>query len=162
MKTTMERLNEMLIACLIAVIIFFLVTRFYIPVQVAGFSMFPTLMNGERLMLSRYAYNNESPQHGDIIMFKLVGYTEDYFIKRVIAVEGETIEIKNNEVYVNNIKLDEPYLVNTENGADMGPLTLEENEYFVMGDNREDSLDSRSFGKLLEDEIFGRVIMKGE
>jgi signal peptidase I len=115
---------------------------------VIGSSMEPSLMvSGQRLLVSRVTYWIHAPQRGDIITFHppkgWYNPTGRPFIKRIIGLPGETVEIKNGKVYVNGTPLDEPYLdPNTPMTRTMAPVTVPENCYFVLGDNRNVSEDS--------------------
>lgn len=115
-------------------------------VKVDGISMEPTYSDKDNLIVRKLG----NPTKGDIVVFKR---GNKYLIKRVIATPGDSISIEKNKVYVNNKLLSEDYIKgNTE--AELS-VTLNNSEYFVMGDNRENSLDSRVFGAILEEDIIG-------
>lgn len=125
---------------------------------VSGPSMENTLHDGQRLIVSKIVYLIKSPEKGDIVIAKTKKLNVEYIIKRVIGTPGDTIELKNNEFYVNGEKIDEPYIkekmINTENQT----WILDEDEYFICGDNRNNSTDSRIIGPLNKSEIYGKVI----
>ena len=127
-----------------AVVIALFLTRFviinaYIPTG----SMEKTIMPGDRVIASRLHYLFTEPKRGDIVVFKYPDDEKTNFVKRVIGLPGETVEIKNGEVYVDNIKLEESYLAEEMNKEDSGPYEVPEDSYFMMGDNRNNSRDSR-------------------
>lgn len=133
------------------------------PNEVKGNSMHPNFVDRERLLTEKVTYRFSNPQRGDVIVFEAPPDRQKDFIKRVIALPGETIEIKDNRVYINKQILDESYLdssVLTHSGAYLSEsraVTLGDNEYFVMGDNRDHSSDSRSWGTITRDKIVGKA-----
>lgn len=144
----------------IAVIIAFIVKMFLFDfVVVQGSSMFPTLKNGERLIISKIQYEIGSPEYGDIVVLHHNARVE--FVKRIIGKGGDTIEIKSNVVYRNGKALDEPY-INSGNYEDFAKVTVPEGKYFVMGDNRPNSLDSRytEVGFIDRSAIVGHVVFR--
>lgn len=126
----------------------FLIQPNIVHSTVKGASMEPTLKNNQHLI----AVAHSNIHHGDIVIAQ-----SDVFgcniVKRVIAIPGDTISIKDNVVFLNGTPLDEPYITEEQFSADMHPLSLEENMYFLMGDNRNHSSDSRMVGPLKRDEI---------
>ncbi|MDI3540561.1 MAG: signal peptidase [Thermosediminibacterales bacterium] len=134
---------EWLQAILIAVILALFIRAFVVEIfQVEGESMFPTLYDGERLAVNKFIYRIGSPQKGDIIVFKYPSDPRLDYIKRVIAVEGDTIEIKEGRVIVNGQVMKEEY-IQGETPGNFGPEKVPENHVFVLGDNRKNSKDSR-------------------
>lgn len=130
--------------------------------QVIGSSMYPTYKDGESLMADKISYKLTEPQRGDVIIFKYSD-TRD-FIKRIIGLPGEKVTLKDGYIYINNEKLDEStYLENTvyTNGEEYlhegETITLENDEYFVCGDNRQHSYDSRGFGPIKKTDIKGKA-----
>ena len=112
-------------------------------VSTVGDSMSPKLSNGDVVLVNRFAYNVTSPKRGDIIVFKPKGNENShYYIKRIIGLPGETVEIISGKVYINGELLDEPYLSEEPTG-DFGPYQVPEDSYFMLGDNRAVSKDSR-------------------
>jgi signal peptidase I len=107
------------------------------------------------VLIDKISYLLHSPERGDVIVFVPPNNERDY-IKRVIGLPGDTVEIREGRVYVNGVALDEPYLKNLIN-SDMPARTVEEGHYFVMGDNRNNSSDSRSFGAITPQSIVGRA-----
>ena len=169
------------VALVVAVLIkTFLVQAFFIP----SASMRDTLLEGDRVMVNKLAYRFGEPGHGDVIVFDSpLGQPSDgenilgavvrnigeslglstpdtALIKRVIALGGDMIEIRENTVYVNGSPLDEPYLSRTVQMPDFGPLEIPADHIFVMGDNRNQSEDSRRFGPVPESSIIGRAFIR--
>jgi signal peptidase I len=127
--------------------------------QVEGSSMEPTLHTGERVLVNKLAYwSFGEPQRGDVVVFHAWTQHED-FIKRVIGLPGDTVEVKDNHVYVNDAPLEEPYLDQPTTGQE-GPVHVGADEVFVMGDNRGNSSDSRHYGPLPEEEIVGKAWLR--
>jgi len=149
-------LKEVAQTLLVSFGIFLIVYIFLVqPHRVKGESMFPTFVDGELLLTEKISYRFSKPQRGDVVVFKApVGRNID-FIKRIIGLPGETISVQGGSVFINGKKLEEPYL-NVESPGDE-QRTLGPNEYFVMGDNRPSSSDSRVIGPILADKIQGRV-----
>ena len=126
-----------------AVVLFVLLTQFVvINVTVPSGSMISTIQPGDRVMALRFPYYFTEPQRGDIAVFKYPDDETMLYIKRVIATGGETVEGIDGVVYVNGEPLDEPY-INGEPTDDFGPYEVPEGCYFMMGANRNNSLDSR-------------------
>lgn len=134
------------------------------PFIVSGSSMDPTFENGEYLIVDEISYRFEEPLRGDVVIFKYPNDPSKYFIKRVIGLPGETVVISGNSVQIKNefspdgMLLDESYLSHlTLSRID---VTLADDEYFVMGDNRTASSDSRIWGPLPRDLIIGRAFVR--
>lgn len=129
---------------------------------VQGPSMQPTFEENQFLIVSRVNYLLGKPERGDIIVFHYPGNIDEDYIKRVIGVPGDTIEIRETQVYVNDAMLDEPYINEPCRPAQCpdSTRTLGPDEYWVMGDNRNRSSDSRSFGPILREHIVGEVLIR--
>lgn len=164
-NTLWRESKEWLKAFLLAVILFFLIRTFlFAPFIVDGESMAPTLHSGERLIVTKIVYLWGSPQRGDIIVFHAT-QSRDY-IKRVIGLPGETVEIRGDRLYINGEEVPEPYLdeyrrktheAGLKLTEDYGPTVVPEDSYFVLGDNRRNSQDSRMIGMIRKDQIVGRA-----
>jgi signal peptidase I len=156
----------------IALSIFLVVYLFFMqPHQVNGQSMVPTFSSGEYVLTDKISYRLGNPKRGDIIVFhapeeaQCPKGTGCDFIKRILGVPGDSIEVKKNRIYVNGNPLDEPYIpadYQTLAGKftqgrviSMGP-----NEYFAVGDNRSHSSDSRAWGSITKDAIVGRAFFR--
>tara|TARA_B100000745_G_scaffold210740_1_gene139584 strand:- start:4390 stop:4821 length:432 start_codon:yes stop_codon:yes gene_type:complete len=124
-----------------------------------------TFHNAEYLIVDEISYRFEKPSRGDVVIFRYPKNPSQYFIKRIIALPGETIQIENDIVTIINSSnpegfvLEEPY-IQTMNKATRTNVTLGEEEYFVMGDNRDNSSDSRIWGNLPEDMIIGKALVR--
>ena len=142
------------IAALVLSVIFHLTLQQFIIQQI---SMIPTLVEGQRIFISKTAYLFHSPDRGDIIVFKTSqNPSEIPLIKRVIGLPGETIEIRSGTVYVNNSPLNEPYIKDLPHYV-LKPLTIENENYFVLGDNRNASKDSHEGWTVAEPNIVGKA-----
>ncbi len=124
---------------------------------VEGSSMYPTLMQGDRLIVSRLSYIFGEPDRGDIIVFQYPFGPERDFVKRIIGLPGETLAIQNGQVFIDGKPLPPETYVQNRSSENYGPVTLGEDEYFVMGDNRTGSSDSRSWGPLQKHFIIGKA-----
>ena len=128
---------------------------------VSGSSMESTLSDGDNLIVDKLTYRFSDPKRYDIIVFPYQYEDDTYFIKRIIGLPGETIQVTDGKIYINGQVLDESYgrEVLKSGGIAETPITLGEDEYFVMGDNRNDSMDSRdpSVGVLHKSELVGRA-----
>ncbi len=149
-----EMMESVIIAVLLAAIIRLLILEpFYIP---SG-SMEPTLMIGDRIIVSKVTYQLREPQQGDIVVFKYPLDPSRNFVKRLIAKGGDTLEIKGSVLYINNIPVPEYYLPTGLQFQDYGPIKVPMNQYFMMGDNRNNSDDSRVWGFLDQNLIVGKA-----
>ncbi|MCK9578022.1 signal peptidase I [bacterium] len=152
-----------LIALLIVIPIRFFVFQ---PFMVSGASMEPNFHSTDYLIIDELSYRFGEPQRGDVIVFKYPKNPDFKYIKRIIGFPTETVEIKDGKIYImkdsKTIILDENYLPQesiTEwiRGSNYGPITLKDDEYFVLGDNRNYSADSRTWGVLPKENIIGKV-----
>ncbi|MEK7613753.1 MAG: signal peptidase I [Patescibacteria group bacterium] len=136
------------------------------PYIVRGASMEPTFLGGEYLIVDQISYRLGDPERGDVIILKYPKDESIFFIKRVIGLPGETVEIIGKRIVIergNNlpvITLDEPYIAEDRLQDEYGVYVLGDNEYFVMGDNRRESSDSRSWGVLKRNEVVGRAFLR--
>jgi signal peptidase I len=128
---------------------------------VEGISMHPTFETGDRLVVSRLGYMLGAPQRGDIVVFNSINPNEPttMLIKRLVGLPGDTIEWRDNQLFINGSLVNEPYIPETCRCRDE-IVTLAPNEYFVMGDNRQHSNDSRAFGAIMIGDIVGQAIFR--
>ncbi len=125
--------------------------------QVEQYSMEPTLLPHDRVLVNKFLYHFRPPQRGDVIVLKYPLNTQRNYIKRIIGLPGEALEIKDGKLYINSQLVQELYLHGTPQG-NYGPFTVPLDAVFVMGDNRNNSEDSRSFGPLKKTLIVGQAI----
>lgn len=143
MKSMGEEIRDWVISIGAALIIALVIRTFVVELYlVSGPSMRPTLQNAERLVVNKFIYNFRAPERGEILVFKYPKDQSRDFIKRVIAVPGDTVEIKDGKVFVNQQLMNEPYILSKTRG-DYPMTTIPEGHVFVMGDNRNNSEDSR-------------------
>ena len=177
-KRIVREYAEAIIIALIAALIIraYVIQAFKIP---SG-SMIPTLLIGDHILVNKFIYGTtipfsdkrvlifRKPERGDIIVFKYPENPKKDFIKRVVATGGDTIESRNKVIYVNGDKLIEPYAQHTDNAMlpmvmslrdNFEPITVPENKFFVMGDNRDQSHDSRFWGFVDLKEIKGEALI---
>lgn len=171
-KTIGEFFLDIIETVVIALSIFLVVYLFFMqPHQVNGQSMVPNFQNGEYVLTDKVSYRLGEPERGDVVVFHAPEAancpqgTGCDFIKRVIGLPGETVEVKDNHIYVNNQPLSEPYIPDTypiQAGAytKNRAVSLSQGEYFVAGDNRPYSSDSRAWGPITKDEIVGRAFFR--
>ena len=165
-KNTLFFVWEVSKIVLIALIIVVPIRLFvFQPFFVKGQSMEPNFHNSDYLIVDELTYNFKAPERGDVIVFKYPRDPSQKYIKRIIGLPEETIEIQNNQIiitkYLDTIILNESeYLSNSVSTAGTVKIILGENEYFVMGDNRAASSDSRKWGALSEENIIGRAILR--
>ena len=142
---------------------YFITTNVFVKTAVAGVSMEPTLMEGQVVIVNKIEYYLKSPKRSDVIVYKQSNREHSYYeIKRVIGLPGETVKIKNGMIYINDEALKEKIKTETIENAGLAEegIKLDDNEYFVLGDNRNDSEDSRfaSVGNVLRNEILGKAV----
>ncbi len=146
------------------VITYLIITFVGIRTQVEGASMEDSLHDGDNLIVEKISYSIDDPARYDIIVFPYQYEENTFYIKRIIGLPGETVQIKNGEVYVNGELLEENYGKEEMQNAGMAasPVTLGDGEYFVLGDNRNHSADSRdpSVGLIQEENIVGKAFLK--
>ncbi len=149
--------RELTETVLLTLVIFLAIRAVVQNFKIEGMSMEPNLHNGQFLLVNKLAYLGSSePQRGDVVVFDADQWTPDKdFIKRIVGVPGERIEIRDDGVFINGVRLEEPYLDQTMYGHE--DLELGPGEYYVMGDNRSNSSDSRNHGPLDREAIIGKA-----
>lgn len=131
----------------------------YQPVKVEGTSMAPLLSDQERIFINKFVYHFEPIERGDVVVFWYPLDRSKSFIKRVVGLPGETVAIRSGKVYINGTELAEQYVPKSYlDDSNYGPLTIPPNEYFVMGDHRDSSNDSRVFGPVQRRFIYGKAV----
>jgi signal peptidase I len=128
-------------------------------------AMAPALVSGDHIMTDKTAYRSRSPERFDVVVFEYPEDPQKTFVKRVLGLPGETIEVRNKKVWINGSPLQEPYVhsaartdgLEKSPGDSFGPVHIPERNYFLLGDNRALSYDSRFWGPVVRDKIWGRV-----
>ena len=136
------------------------------PQEIKGASMEPSFENGEYILTNKILYKLTDPERGDVVIFKAPKNPDIDYIKRIIGLPGDTVALRGNKIYVNNAPLDESYLA--AGIVIFGGSFLQENrevvvppgKYFVMGDNRPHSSDSREFGVIAKEDFIGKAILR--
>lgn len=141
----------------LAVILYFGINAISARVRVDGFSMNPTLQDGEYVLVSKLSYRLGDPQHGDIIVFKYPGEPQQDLIKRIVGLPGDSVQVSGLVVYVNGQALTEPYIAAAP--IYQGQWQVPEGFLFVLGDNRNDSSDSHSWGLLPIENVIGKAVL---
>jgi signal peptidase I len=137
----------------------FIIVFLYQPVRVEGTSMLPMLEDQDRLFINKIAYRVGEIHQGDVVVFEYPRDHEKSYIKRVIALPGDDIRIDHGRVYVNGARLREPYVpARFSDDRSLPETVLPPNQYFVMGDHRSISSDSRDFGAVDRDLIYGKAV----
>jgi signal peptidase I len=149
-------IKEIAITVLLALSLFF-VLRFTIDtVIVIGMSMEPSFHNGQRILVSKVSYRFHEPERGDVIVFQPADKPEGDFIKRIIGIPGDTVEVQDGAVYLNGEKLQEPYIKNAPR-YDFDEMEIPAGSYFVLGDNRNNSNDSHNGWVVPRENIVGKA-----
>jgi signal peptidase I len=149
-------LREVLITAILALAIFLAARATIQTFVVVMTSMEPNFHEGQRVVVNKAVYFFGEPQRGDVVIFKAPTAQHDDFIKRVIGLPGDTVEIKNGAVFVNGIELDEPYITSPPTYS-LAELEVPVNSYFVLGDNRNHSNDSHTGWFLPRKNIIGKA-----
>jgi signal peptidase I len=151
-------LRDLFVSVVIAIVV---ILFLYQPVRVEGTSMMPTLVNDERIFINKFVYRFGVADigRGDMVVFWFPKETSKSYIKRVIGVPGDTVEVREGTVWINGKALAESY-VTAENRdtTSMPPTTLDSDKYFVLGDHRNSSNDSRSWGMVPRSYIYGKAV----
>lgn len=142
---------------LLALVLFLVINTLSARVRVENVSMKPTLQPGEFLLVNRVAYKLADPTIGDIVVFHAPGVSEMDYIKRVIGAPGDVVRVADGNVYVNDQPLYEPYIA--DKPGYRGEWTVPEGEYFVLGDNRNNSSDSHLWGFVPQEDIVGKALL---
>src|ERR1017187_484282 len=148
--------RDLVIALSLAIVI---IIFFYQPVKVEGTSMTPLISDQERIFINKFVYRFEPIERGDVVVFWYPLDRSKSFIKRVVGLPGDTLEIRQGRVYLNGNLLPEPYVPESaDSGSNYTPRKIPNSEYFVMGDHRDSSNDSRVFGPVQRQFIYGKAV----
>ena len=148
--------RELVETVLLTLVIFFMI-RFAIEnYRIEGYSMEPNFHDGQFLLVNKIQYLLSPPHRGDVIIFKYPLNPKKNFIKRVIGLPGEKVEVRAGKIFVNDVRVPEPYPYNFAD-YDWGPVTIGPDEYFVLGDNRPESSDSHAWGLLPIKDVIGKA-----
>ncbi len=150
-------LLETLQTIVLAIVLYFLIDTVVARVRVDNISMLPTLQPGEFLLVDRISYRFKELNHGDIVIFHFPQNPSEDYIKRLIGLPGDTVKIANGEVYVNGHQLTEPYLSGAPDYE--GEWVVPEGAFFVLGDNRNQSSDSHSWGFVPKENLIGKALV---
>jgi signal peptidase I len=148
---------DILETLVLAVVLYFGINAVSARVRVDGFSMRPTLQDGEYILVNKLAYKLGEPMRGDIVVFVFPINPEEDLIKRIIGLPGDTITVQDGVLSINGIVMDEPYI--NAPPAYNGTWQVSEGELFVLGDNRNDSRDSHQWGLLPVEKVIGRAVL---
>ncbi len=141
---------------ILAAFLFFVINALSARIRVDGSSMEPTLHTGELVIINKLAYQFGKPQRGDVIVFHYPRNPEKEYIKRVIGLPGDHVEIRDGQVYINGARLQEPYIAASPTYP--GSWTVSRDSLFVLGDNRNNSDDSHRWGFVPYDYVVGKAI----
>lgn len=156
-KKSKSELREIIEAVVIALVVTVLLRSFIVDIfRIPSPSMVPTIQVEDRVVVTRFSYWFADPQRGDIIVFKYPLDTKVDYIKRLIGLPNETVEFRDNQLYINGEIVEEDYLPDNVYTSDFGPIVVPENCYFMCGDNRQNSRDSRSWGFVERDLLIGK------
>jgi len=157
-RTTISWLRDLFLSVVIAIIV---ILFLYQPVKVEGTSMMPMLTDNERIFINKFVYRFglEDISRGDTVVFWFPRDTSKSFIKRVIGIPGDTVEVRDGTVILNGKTLDEPYVpTKYRDRVSMDPETLDSDQYFVLGDHRNMSNDSRTGWTVPREYIYGKAV----
>jgi signal peptidase I len=149
-------LRELIETILLTLVIFFMIRFAVENFRIEGYSMEPNFHDGQFLLVNKIVYLLHHPERGDVIVFHFPANPKKNYIKRVIALPGEKVQIRDGQLYINDQLIDEPYPFNHAD-YDWGPQVVGPDEYFVLGDNRPESSDSHFWGMLPAKLIVGKA-----
>jgi signal peptidase I len=157
-RAVWELLHDLSVAVLFC---FFLITFVAQAFRVQGTSMLPLLEDGERIIVNKFIYRFHAIEHGDVVVFWYPRDPSVSFIKRVVGLPGDTVEIRSGQLFVNGQPVREDYLAPRFRDEDsFAPTLVKKGYYFVLGDHRNSSNDSRSWGEVPEKYIYGRAVYR--
>jgi signal peptidase I len=147
---------DVLETILLSLLLFLAINAISARIRVDGFSMEPSLHSGEYVIVNKVTYYLDEPERGDIIVFHFPRQPDQEYIKRVIGLPGDQVRISDGSVYVNDRRLDEPYI--NADPAYGGTWTVPEDQFFVLGDNRNNSSDSHDWGFVPFEFVIGKAV----
>jgi signal peptidase I len=154
-------LRELVETVVLSLIIFLLIRQVFQNYRIESHSMEPNFFEGQFILVNKLSYKLGTPARGEVLVFHNPNNTSEDYIKRVIALPGDTVEIHDDKVYINSQLLDEPFLKNAYRpGTVFGPEVIPANHIFVMGDNRGNSQDSRVIGPIDESLLVGKAWLR--
>ncbi len=153
-------LREMLESLLIALVLALLIRAFVLqPFYIPSGSMEPTLRIRDHIIVNKFGYRFWEPRRGDIMVFKYPLNPDKDFVKRLVGMPGERVEIKNGRLLIDGRQVDEKYLPRGIRHPDFGPVVVPDNSYLMLGDNRNNSDDSRVWGPLPKEYVIGKAML---
>jgi signal peptidase I len=159
-SSVMGTLLEIVVIITAAFVIALIVQAFLVkPFTIHQVSMRPTLEEGDRILLNRLAYRFGEPARGDVIVFHSPINADEDLVKRIVGVAGDRISISGGKLYVNGVPQDEPYLLEQNFSGEMQEMTVPTGRVFVLGDNRNNSGDSRLFGPIATNTVIGKAFV---
>ncbi len=151
-------LIELPILILVAFVIAWVIKTVVVqPFFIPSSSMEPTLLPGDHVLVNKFVFRTRQPKRGEIVVFKYPADPSKDFIKRVVALEGETVQIRDGQVFVDGTPMKQEFVSEEHDPTNFGPVKVTEGKLFVMGDNRTSSFDSRQFGLLPRKNILGKA-----
>lgn len=153
--------RELTETIVLSLIIFLLMRQVVQNYRIESHSMEPNFVEGQFILVNKLAYVLGEPSRGDVLVFHNPNNGKEDYIKRIVALPGDTLEIKEQSIYINGELLDEPFITHKIQANNLrGPEVIEPGNLFVMGDNRPNSSDSRSFGQLSQDLVVGKAWLR--
>lgn len=151
-------LRELIETIVLSLVIFLLIRQVVQNYRIESHSMEPNFYEGQFILVNKLAYRLGAPERGDVLVFHNPNNVDEDYIKRIIGLPGDNLDIHDGQVYINGVVLNEVYPINEiPRAVTYGPVVIEPDHLFVMGDNRPQSQDSRAFGQLSEDLIVGKA-----
>lgn len=151
--------REILETLVLAIILYFVIDAIFARVQVEQFSMEPTLFQKERLLVNKLSYKIGEPQRGDIVVFHYPNNPAEDYIKRIVGLPGDKVQIIRGDVVVNGQVADEPYIAEKYSPATLGEWQVPNGSLFVLGDNRMHSSDSQEWGFVPLENVVGKALL---
>lgn len=154
-RSAWEFLKTLIIAFVLAQLIMVSVAQAF---QVEQYSMEPTLLPRDRVLVDKFFFRMRQPHRGDVIVLRYPLNPQRNYIKRIVALPGDTLQVTDGKLSINGRRMREPYINGMAQG-NYGPVTVPQDAFFVMGDNRNNSEDSRAFGALKKEFVVGQALL---